>query len=100
MAGEAAREAFNGNEQYIQLIQDVTNVEGQRYREGDVLIISSVNARRPGEHVDNIYCMCPIWFDYITPQQAASLLQQQAAAREAAEAARLAEEDPLAGLGL
>lgn len=90
------------------------------------MVISTVNARRPGEKFDNVYGVCPAWFQYLTDEEAGPLLREQNARREAAKlaaakaeldrkyagvpvkapavsvatVATVDEDDPLAGLGL
>jgi methyl coenzyme M reductase subunit D len=123
VADQAASKVEHRTEQYIQLTQEITIVVGQRFAVGEVMVISTVNARRPGEHVDNVYGVCGEWFNYITTEQAEPIIRKQAAERDAAKLARdkaelekryagvpvkapaaivtqVEEDDPLAGLGL
>lgn len=85
-------------DQYIVLIQDVTIVAGQTFREGDVMVISTVNARRPGGHVDNVYGLCPLWFDYIDAETAQRLMNEKK--RRESAAVETEEFDPLAEFSL
>lgn len=85
---------------FIQVIAEVTNVGGQVFREGDVLEIDSVIAYRPGEKGIGICCLSPLYFDWLTEDEAEEQLAIKESARVAAEANEEIDDDPLAGLGL
>lgn len=89
--------AIKGVEQverrFVQLIAYAKNVQGQRFNEGDILEISSINAHKPGQKSIGLNNLSPLYFDFLTEEEADRLMNPENDRNEAAE-------DPLAGLGL